>query len=239
MQQQVQSQPNEAFLASANLAALLANPISFLHRDHIEVTGMSSDDIIKLSSNISFQRPLNNFIGKLLGIDEIKVSESFVSAVSEDRLKKVAIRVATMQRAELELMALHVSAAILHRKILECVAREKRQAIVKRLGEPAFNTAIREAVVFFPELGKLGRKSSLKEYLPDNSNDEEHTYDEFALLGYRTILSFITGIESDIARLLKLRLPLNTVDKLEAISELTEVQMQQLARLFNMKAGWQ
>ncbi len=238
---QGQAQSNEAFLAAANLAALLTKPFSFLHSDHLEIKGISKDDLVTLSLNASFQKPLNTLIKKQFAIDEIKIPASlFIKVKSDDKLKRMAAVLTTMKGEELQALANHIAATILHRKILECVVKQERQAVIKQLGEAAFNTAIREAAVFYPDLGKLDKKHSLKKFLSSDADDSEtQAGDTFVHLGYRTILNIVNEIEPVLGKLLELRLPKNPAVENETPSKFSKIQTQQFTKLFYKKAGRQ
>ena len=227
---------SDEFSLCAKLASLVCNTPVRLRKDDWNPSTIAFKDIELLREIPAFTKPLDSFLKSRETAAPIVASEDFVDKLRSDPNHRLAVSITTLPKDRLDTVTLHVSAAILHEKILHCVTKQQRQNIQQCFGQDALNTAMREARAFYPDLAALGNLEtfgSIFTTVAEGSDlDAEHPF-KILSIGYDVIYTFLQRHEECLAGLIQRRTPEH-----EMISiELDDKQMPQVARLLRHKGS--
>lgn len=133
----------EEFALASRLAAAASRPLARIGTLPLACQALTSADLDLLSSRSEFRGPLQRAAARRIGWTA--PDREALRALAGSERGRLAVALATAERAALEGAALWVAAAALHRRVLKLAAKADRQALRVLMGDEAFRFATAEA----------------------------------------------------------------------------------------------
>lgn len=141
----------------ARLGAVMADPFSFLHNDHLPPLGGFSAMLKTLAAHPSFSRAVRSAMPSLPPLSTLEWDDRWVGA-TENPLLSVVL---TLPVDRLLDFTRDLSALALHARLQRVLSIADRNALQQALGDPAWELARHEASLAYPAFAGLDRPLAL------------------------------------------------------------------------------
>ena len=209
----------------ARLAASLLNPLFFAHDDHLAVSGLEMNVLRGLAGQGDFQRPLNKYISKKLGLTALAVDVIAANTLATSAQARLALMLCSLGAEDFGSVLRIVAVARVHEMIGRLVLKSDCQRMEALFGEDVFDIAIRDVTFFFGSLGYECEEDGAFRQLCSGSDEE--ALQALTLVGAEGILAFISAVDEKLEPLVRLRFSNEINEKLSARLQVMRAEQQE------------
>lgn len=174
------------FSFASRLAAAAARPLARAGTRSLACETLTSADLDLLSARSEFRAPLQRALARRIGWKA--PDREALRALASSEKGRLAVALATAERAELDGAAAWAAAAALHRRVLQLAVKVDRQALRARMGEEPFRFATTEAPTLYASLAACDGGDGVWSRL--TAGDEQAGRAAFLAFGSALILAF-------------------------------------------------
>jgi len=185
------------------LSEFLLYPLSFVDDSRLSAGNYSADQMLLISKNRFFSRPVEKMIIGELNLDKLVISQSFIESLVSSHLARISVIVVILPVIYLTRLALELTGAVLSRRLLKLLLKKDKELLINALGVEAFSVATREVPVLHKDIGKLG---VLHKDVP--LDELIGTTQQALLYGYQILDGFLAYQEDALVELFRMRVPL-------------------------------
>ena len=144
----------QALLLLSKVAETIMSPLRFVHHDHVApvCSPLLQDQVDGLCKSPEMRRNLNQVVSETLGAKHLTIAPQTVADLRTTKPISDIFALITAPYDQIEDFLRQATAVRLQHAIRNCVLKADRERVRATLGDAAYNTAIREAPLFYANI---------------------------------------------------------------------------------------
>jgi hypothetical protein len=189
---------------AARLASVVARPLDLLDGALGGLEPLSAAETRAIAAHPAFRVPFNRAIASTLRLSEIAIDREHLQRLAQSPRSRLATLLVSQKMDLVERAALHLAAAIVHRRVLKLTLKAERARIKQVLGEDGYLVATREAPLLHAVLAELD-SGSVDAMIVESATAPAEARPRLIGLGLRALCGFVERVEPPLSGMMALR----------------------------------